>query len=227
MIADFILNGTNTTPVQTVIMLIMLIVGAFLSITVHEYAHAKISGESKPSLNPLKQLTVSNILSVILLAILSVSWTKSPNVNKELPKGKRILIALSGIAANLIVAIVCVFIYEILVVIGANIYASNYTLGSVYMWIETFFSEMVLINIAYAVFNLIPVPSTDGGLVVSSLLSEKASEKFDSFGRFGYIILVFLAVIAFRSGASEIIINLVANAIEAPFLAIFNLIFPV
>ena len=229
MIFEYIMNGSSASITETAIVIVFMAIIAFLSITAREYVRSlvtvKFGGEAVKTLNPLKAVNLPNIFSVIILAFFSVSWTKPPKPN--LSAGKNAVIALSAPLTNIAIAIASMLIYDILYVISVNFYVATETNPIVLIWISMFFSSSVLVNISYALFGLLPIPGTDGGLLIAQLFPEKIRERFLYFDKFSYIVLLFIALIASRSGIAGIVINTIASTMEAPFLALMNLIFPV
>ena len=229
MIFDQIMNGSSASFADTVAVIVFMAVISILSITLREYVRArltvKLGGEATASINPLKQVNISNVISIIILAFFSVSWTKQKRT--ELSAGKNALIALSAPFTNIVTALACMLIYDILYVINVNIYVATEVYPTVLMWISMFFSSGVLVNLGYALFSLLPIPGTDGGLIIAQILPEKIREKFLYFDKFSYIVLFFLVLIASRSGIAASIINEIAMTAEYLFLSLMNLIFPV
>jgi len=227
VIIEYIMNGTSTSFAEGTIVLILMIIIAFLSITIREYVRScltlKFGGNAEKSLNPLKTVTLTNIFSVIVLALFSVSWIKPKN--PDLSRGKNILVALSAPITNFVFAVISMLIYVILYVINTNITLQTEKVPVVLVWISMFFSVCILVNLGYAIFDLLPVPGTSGGLAVAQFLPDKAREKFLYFDKFSYMILLFIAIVGSRSGITGSVINAVATALETPFLALSNLLF--
>ena len=229
MILELIMGGAGASFGETVAVIILTLVIALLSITFREYVKdrvtVKLGGNASPSLNPAKHLNIQDLFSVAVIALFSASWVKAKNPGLSL--GKTVSAALSAPAANLAVAFVSVFIYSVLDRINAAIITHTESPSVVIIWIAMIFQICVLVNIAYALFDLIPVPGTNGGLVLAQLLPEKATEKFLYFDKFSYIVLLFLVVVFARSGITETVVNAVATAMQTPFVALFNLLFPI
>ena len=74
---------------------------------------------------------------------------------------------------------------------------------------------------------LLDIFVTNGGIILSCFLPEKTAEKFLSFDKFSYIILLFIIIVAARSGVTAAAVDAVADFMETPFVALSNLLFPV
>lgn len=229
MIFEQIMNGSSASFGETVAVIVFMAIISILSITLREYVRArvtaKLGGEAKATLNPINSLNIPNAISVIILAFFSVSWTKPQK--PSLSAGKNALIAVSAPLTNIILALASMLVYDILYIINVNIYVATEAYPTVLIWISMFFSSAVLVNLGYALFSILPVPGTDGGLLIAQIMPEKIREKFLYFDKFSYIVLFFLALIASRSGVSATIINTAATSVESVFLAVFSFMFPV
>ena len=64
MIFDQIMNGSSASFADTVAVIVFMAVISILSITLREYVRArltvKLGGEATASINPLKQINISN-----------------------------------------------------------------------------------------------------------------------------------------------------------------------
>ena len=228
MILELIMNGSSSSLAETIVVIVLTLIVALLTITLREYVRdrftVKLGGSANPTLNPLKHINTHGIFSVVVLALFSASWIKAKNPG--LSKGKNVIVALSAPLTNFIVAFVSVFLYDILRVINVNIYIQNENAPTALIWISMFFSTCVLVNLAYGLFDLIPVPGTNGGIILAQLFSEKTGEKFLSYEKYSYIILLFIAAVSARSGFTASALNAVATVMETPFVALSNLLFP-
>lgn len=170
---------------------IALIVSLIIGITIHEYAHAWMATRlgddtarlmGRLTLNPLKHL---DPLGAIFLLIVGFGWGKpvpfNPNKIKD-PSGT-VKIALSGVVANLILALILGLVLRIATAYGVAWDSSP---------ILTFISIVVYINLALIAFNIIPIPPLDGSKVVESYLSYESTLRFEQVGPivlFGIIIV--------------------------------------
>lgn len=168
-----------------------LIVGLLVGITVHEYAHAWTADRlgddtarllGRLSLNPLKHL---DPLGVIFLLVIGFGWGKPVpfNPSKVHDPNGTLKIALSGVFANLIVALVLGLVLRIATAYGISIDSSP---------LLSFISIIVYINLGLIAFNIIPIPPLDGSKVVEHYMSFETVMRFEQLGPillFGLIIL--------------------------------------
>jgi Zn-dependent protease len=188
----------NLTPdmIMTVLLILCVVIPA---IVLHECAHGWVAyrlGDptakrmGRLTLNPIKHVdpvgTIAVPLALYLVHALGLThslimfgWAKPVPVNfRALPNPRRdkILVALAGPAVNILVA--CVL-------------AGLLKLGLFYRLSELFFWGVIL-NLALAVFNLLPIPPLDGSRVVSGLIPDEWSRGYERLEPFGIIIVIVL-----------------------------------
>ncbi|MBP9827114.1 site-2 protease family protein [Candidatus Saccharibacteria bacterium] len=170
-----------------------------VAITIHEYSHAAMShrlgdptaaAEGRLTLNPLAHIDPFVTLALPLMLILIGSpiifgAAKPVPFNPFMVRGGdkgAALVALAGPASNLILAVVTAIFLRLvpgLVTAGQGLLV-----------------KLLLINIALALFNLIPIPPLDGSRILYAFMPDpvrRAMEKFESMG-FVAILIIFIVV---------------------------------
>ncbi|MFA6340907.1 MAG: site-2 protease family protein [Candidatus Paceibacterota bacterium] len=191
------------------------------SVIIHEISHGFMAlffgdktaeYEGRLTLNPIKHIDLfGSIILPLLLYLTSagfmIGWAKPVPYNPYNLRNRKVaepLVAFAGPFSNILVAIV--FGVCVRLMISAGMYGSPLIL---------LFSLVVLINIALAVFNLIPIPPLDGSKILFSILPVDRRFAFSAFAeRYGLIILIL--IVAF-------IPNLISPVISALFSLITGL----
>lgn len=167
-----------------------LIVALLIGITVHEYAHAWTANRlgddtarlmGRVTLNPLKHL---DPLGVVFLLIIGFGWGKPVpfNPGKLRDQNGSIKVALSGVVANLIVALILGLFIRIATAYGIALDSSP---------LLSFISVIIFVNLGLIAFNIIPIPPLDGSKVIENYLSYESIIRFEQLGPillFGIII---------------------------------------
>lgn len=170
--------------------------GILLGFTFHEYAHAYAAtkfGDPTPerqgrlTANPLAHIDLWGLLLIIFAGF---GWAKPVQTNPSYYKGdarkKDLIVSVVGPLANLIIAIITVFV--ILLVYKFNLLkamdpASAGIVGSILY-------NTAGINSVLFVFNLLPIPPLDGFHILSDVLPSNSYSIIYTMERYGYIILL-------------------------------------
>ena len=146
-----------------------------MSVVIHEVSHgfmAEYFGDKtaryagRLTLNPLKHLDLFG--SIILPALLIISkagflfgWAKPVPYNPDNLSDRKwgtVAVAAAGILANLLIAIIFGIIIR---------FSHSFSLPAPFYFIT---SSIVVVNLALAIFNLVPIPPLDGSKIFFSFL---------------------------------------------------------
>jgi len=174
-------------------MAVFYILAIVLSVTVHEFCHAKTAdrlGDPTPeaagrvTLNPKAHL---DPLGSILFLLIGFGWGKPvpfDPYNLKNPQKDAAIISLAGPASNFIMAIVCSLFLRLF---GFG----QFEPGTVVSIVRTFLEIFIWINLVLGTFNLLPFAPLDGFRVIGGILSEKQAPQWYSLERYGFLFLMF------------------------------------
>ncbi len=205
-----------------IIEIIQLAIILAVSIGLHEYAHAYVSyrlGDPTPKLqgrltpNPLKHIDPIGFLMIFLIHF---GWGKPVQVNPMYYKNPRtgeLMVALAGPATNLILA----FFGILLLIISSKI--SWLWLQAILNPTDIYFSfrlSFSFVNIALAIFNLLPIPPLDGFRLIK-MISWEIGEFIEKYTM--YISIFFLILILWPGS------GVIWNFLSTVSTVIFNVLF--
>lgn len=173
-----------------VILAVTLFAIVIVAITVHEFAHAlsaKFFGDDtaesrgRLSLNPLKHY---DPLGSTLFLLFGFGWAKPVPVNPNRMRNPRLhglLVSLWGPFSNILLAVVIGLVMR--AVPGLP------PLLRILLWMG------MLMNLALAFFNLLPLPPLDGSHIITYLLPPRAANQYLRFmGQYGMILIILIVL---------------------------------
>jgi Zn-dependent protease len=172
---------------------IFLAAALILAIGLHEYAHAlaaDLQGDRLPramgrlTLNPLKHL---DPLGTALIVFVGFGWGKPVEFRPEALASRRFgaaFVALAGPLMNVALALVGAVLFR-LAVAGPEI-----------GFLREFLARFIFINVALAVFNLIPVPPLDGSRLLTIFLPPDKQKIIFFLDRYGFLIILAVVFLA-------------------------------
>ena len=168
--------------------------GLIMALALHEYAHARTAvamGDFTPrmmgrlTLNPLAHI---DPIGLLMLLIARFGWAKPVVINphnfRDRKKGE-ILVALAGPAMNFLLAFLA---------LGVMIFLTNTMRMEMSYGLRAVLWLIVVYNINFGIFNLIPLPPLDGSRILMAVLPYEMQYRFASLERYSMIIfIIFLA----------------------------------
>jgi len=202
---------------------ISALIGLFLAITVHEFAHAWMANYlgdptakrmGRLTLNPFKHL---DPLGTLFLLVAGFGWGKPVPYNPSNLKSDadEVKVAMAGVSANLIFALI--------LGIPLRIATLNHVPIDSNMWLTVI--ELVLeMNLVLIAFNIIPIPPLDGSKVIFQFISFDARIAYARYGPiilFGLIIASNVFGFPFLVRFMEPIIRVLSFVAKGTYTAIF------
>ena len=203
--------------------LLLLASPVLLALTFHEYAHAFVANmygddtakqSGRLTLNPLRHL---DPLGTIMIFLVHFGWAKPVPVNPHRlknPKKDMLWISAAGPLANMALALVSGILLR-LIFSSVGIPDQHSMTG-----LLTFMVIMSLqINLALAIFNVLPIAPLDGSKILFGLLPSKHEGKIYFLERYGPFILIGLIIFGQFTGVS------ILGRLIWPFVDFFSNIF--
>jgi len=194
-----------------------------LALTFHEYAHAYTAyrygddtarQSGRLTLNPLRHL---DPLGTIMIFIVHFGWAKPVPVNPNRlrnPKKDMLWISAAGPMANMVLALASGLLIRVLLTIGVT--PDRHTaIGLLFFMVIM----SLQINLALAIFNILPIAPLDGSKILSALLPARYEKLIYFLERYGPFILIGLIIFSQATGVS------VLGGLIWPFVDFFRTLF--
>lgn len=221
MLSYIFSNGTGEISSYLISLLLSLPIALF-SLSFHEFSHGFVADKlgdptaknmGRLTLNPLKHL---DPIGTICMVLGGFGWAKPVPVNARNFKNPRTGMAITGIAgpvSNFLLATIFVFIHEVLYAILKNIaFTSQMTFLIASITLQ-FFSLAAYLNVALAIFNLIPIPPFDGSRFIYMVLPQKIYFGLMKYERYIMFALLILLLLGFLDAPLSIATNFVLKGI--------------
>lgn len=194
-------------------MIIFKILILLFSLILHELAHgymAYFCGDKtakyygRLTINPLKHLDIIGTLVPIFMILSGsnfiIGWAKPVPVNYYALKNGRLgefLVSIAGVSANFLLMISIAFLIRIGIL--------SFNKFTVYI---------MIINMALAIFNILPIPPLDGSRVLASFLDNENRIRIFSFDTYGILLIIVLSYFGILSRIISPIYNVMIGIID-------------
>jgi Zn-dependent protease len=187
-----------------------ILVQAFVilfAISVHEAAHgwaALKRGDptafrlGRVTLNPLAHIDPVGTVLVPLIFIINhlppFGWAKPVPFDPRLSRRDSLWIGLAGPASNIAAGTLMIAPFLLIKSMGASI-PVNSVLAKPFEALYYLLIYFIMINLALAVFNLIPLPPFDGHWILAGLLPKRLAAKYEALRPYGMFILAAIVLL--------------------------------
>ena len=211
------------TELSTIQLITIAIIPLLFAIVVHEVAHGWVARQlgddtaylmGRLTLNPLKHIDPIGTILVPLILILTVGfafgWAKPVPVNFNNLRNRRrdtALVAVAGPFANLLMAIAWALIAKL-----ASLLPDSIAMLTSPLILMSMFG--MIINAILMVFNLIPIPPTDGGRIATSLLPPRLGYQLSRVEPYGFFIILALLLSGVIWKLLDIVVQTVMQLIQ-------------
>jgi Zn-dependent protease len=201
-------------PEELIPRLVIYMVVLLLAISAHEAAHAWMSWKfgddtarllGRVTLNPVAHTDpIGTLLIPIVMFIFSsvgafiplIGWGKPTPVNPLRWRNKdlaNVMVSLAGIMANILIASIGFVILKFIIMNGGPEILPESIAEPVWL----FLTNLLMMNVSLAVFNLLPFPPLDGSKVLETFLPPSMQPLLEMLEQYGYVILMVLIWMGF------------------------------
>ena len=220
MLLDLLLTGDIQGAIISFLLSVPIII---LVLSVHEYAHGLVAKKlGDPTADSLGRLTLNPLkhidpIGFVMFLIIGVGYAKPVPINSRYfkkPKRDMALVGAAGPLSNLAMAIIFTFLIKLLFLLTPFMPITVDWLPTALNYLYNILYLGVFYNLAFMLFNLLPVPPLDGSRILYAFLPSKALlwvqryEQYFFWGVLGIFLVCNFLNISIIGWAVELIMNL-------------------
>jgi Zn-dependent protease len=183
---------------------LMRLIPLVLSLSVHEWAHAwsahrlgddTAQRQGRLTLNPISHIDPIGTILMPLLSPIPFGWARpvpfnAVNFTRKIRMRVGVMIvAAAGPLSNLVLAILCVMLEGL---------CRRFDIGGDGLLVLLGYG--LQLNVALAVFNMLPIRPLDGGQVAEGLMPERLRPSWERIAVYGPLVLIGVFVVDFYYG---------------------------
>lgn len=200
---------------QIALLLLIRVVAALLSLSVHETCHGLAAWKlgdvtarrmGRLSLNPLRHI---DPMGFLLLVLAGFGWAKPVPVDPRYfkrPKQGMAITALAGPVSNFVLAVLSAALLSLLYFCNAGRTEPGF-------WVMAGLAVLLWQNIGLGIFNLFPIPPLDGAKVLFSFLPDRAYGFMLRYERYVMLLLFALVFFGVLNGPLGFLVNAAARGL--------------
>lgn len=200
-----------------------------VSISLHEYAHARTSAKlGDPTPKYMWRLTPNPLVHIdpigfVLIFLINFWWGKPVEVNPAYyknPLRDELLVALAGPAMNIILAIAATLILMIYVLLSGTT-SVLFEQTDIIVQFRMLFG---LMNCSLAIFNLLPLPPLDGRRMVKFLFPS-FGYRIERYGRYISLAVILLILLPGTWTAVYSLVSFLSHAVYGSIYFVLSSVF--
>ena len=209
-----------------IIQLLLSLPVCLLALSVHETAHGYVAyrlgdptarSMGRLTLDPFKHIDPIGFLCMVLFGF---GWAKPVPINTRYFKKPKRDMALTGVAgpiSNLLLAVIFALLMKLFYILLPHANLTSDFVFLMLMYTRSFLYYGIYLNVALAIFNLLPIPPMDGSRLLFAVLPSGLYFKIMRYEQ--YIYIAVLLLLAF--GVLTPVVSFLTNAVmKLLFLAV-------
>lgn len=183
--------------IETIAERVLMLIPVWLSLTVHEFAHAwsafKLGDNTahekgRLTLNPIAHIDPVGTLLLPLFGV-PFGWARPVPVNpmrfnrRFTMRQGMLITAAAGPISNLLLALASTVLLGVLLRFAPGLITPNAPTTSLFL-------ILINVNVALALFNLLPIYPLDGSRIADGVMPDRFRPQWDAFCRYAPLVLI-------------------------------------
>lgn len=211
---------------EYIVQLLLSLPVVLLALSVHETAHGYVAYKlGDPTAHSLGRLTLNpakhfDFFGFLCMLLFGFGWAKPVPINTRYfkkPKRDMVLTGVAGPISNFLLAVIFAALLKGTLLVFSHVYFTNQTASLMAEYFASFLYYGIYLNVALAIFNLIPVPPFDGSRIVLAFLPTHLYFKIMRYERYIYIAVLVALLFGVLSPALNFLTRSVMDLLSLVF----------